>query len=34
MFPLYLYSESENLEGTTKTANLDATIWSKINESI
>jgi predicted helicase len=33
-FPLYLYSNSENLEWTTKTPNLDATIWAKISESV
>ncbi len=34
IFPLYLYSDSENLDGTTKTPNLDAVIWTKINENI
>jgi predicted helicase len=31
MFPLYLYSDSENLENQTRTPNLDETIWSAIN---
>lgn len=34
LFPLYIYSDSENLEWTTKTPNLDATIWAKISESV
>ncbi len=29
--PLYLYSDSENLENQTRTPNLDETIWSAIN---
>lgn len=29
--PLYIYSESENLENQTRTSNLDETIWSAIN---
>lgn len=32
--PLYLHSDSEALDGTTKAPNLDETIWSRINESI
>ena len=32
--PLYLYSDSETLDGTTKTPNLDATIWMKISGSV
>lgn len=31
VFPLYLYSDSENLENQTRTPNLDETIWSAIN---
>ncbi len=31
IFPLYLYSDSENLENQTRTPNLDETIWSAIN---
>ncbi len=34
LFPLYLYSDSETLDGTTRTPNLDASIWEKINESV
>lgn len=30
-FPLYLYSDSENLENQTRTPNLDETIWWAIN---
>jgi predicted helicase len=33
-FPLYLYSDSENLENQTRTPNLDETIWSAINEIV
>ncbi len=31
VFPLYLYSDSENLENQIRTPNLDETIWSAIN---
>lgn len=31
IFPLYLYSDSENLENQTRTPNFDETIWSAIN---
>ncbi len=31
IFPLYLYSDLENLENQTRTPNLDETIWSAIN---
>ena len=34
IYPLYLYPNSETLDGTTKTPNLDATIWAKISESV
>ncbi len=34
VFPLYLYSDSENLEWTMKIPNLYLVIWNKINESI
>lgn len=30
-FPLYIYSDSENLENQTRTPNLNETIWSAIN---
>lgn len=33
-FPLYLYSDSATLDGSTRTPNLDATIWAKISESL
>ena len=33
-FPLYLYSESEALDGSTRTANLDPVIWQAINEIV
>jgi len=33
-FPLYLYSDSTTLDGVTRTPNLDADIWHKIDESI
>lgn len=32
--PLYLYSDTENLDGQTRTPNLDITIWGKINETV
>lgn len=32
--PLYLYSETPDLEWNTKIPNLDATIWAKISESV
>ncbi len=31
VFPLYLYSDSENLENQIRTPNLNETIWSAIN---
>lgn len=31
IFPLYLYSDSENLENQKRTPNLDETIWSAID---
>jgi hypothetical protein len=34
IFPLYLYSDTENLDWETRTPNLDATIWGKINETV
>lgn len=34
MFPLYLYSDSESLDGSTRTPNLDAEIWAQIDEIV
>lgn len=33
-FPLYLYSDTETLDGQTRTPNLDATIWNQINQIV
>ena len=33
-FPLYLYSDSTTLDGSTRTANLDPVIWQAINEIV
>jgi predicted helicase len=33
-FPLYLYSENENLEWATRTPNLDPVIWAQIHGAI
>ena len=32
--PLYLYSDSETLDGSTRTANLDPVIWQAIDEIV
>jgi predicted helicase len=32
--PLYLYSDSENLENQTRTPNLDEAIWSAIDKTV
>ena len=32
--PLYLYSDSENLEWTTRTPNLNQAIWEKMSENV